>query len=157
MPGGATRKDTPRRRHPSAMSGVESSSKNIFRVCRLGGGRADADPRQPVVARHHLSAHIRRETNKVAGAQRNLFSARPQDTPARDHRVHLFLIVADVIVLGPLRARSQLELIDPKASDAELIRQRTKDSVPRLYLTHVNQLIRTHHILLSAVSNIQAA
>jgi hypothetical protein len=46
-----------------------------------------------------------------------------------------------VIVLRPLCARRQLELIDPKTRDAELIRQRTKDPVPRLHLTHVNHLI----------------
>jgi hypothetical protein len=79
--------------------------------------------------------------NKVAGAQRNLFSACPQYAAARDHRVHLFLIVPNVIVLRPLCARGQLELIDPKTGDAELIRQRTKDPVPRLHLTHVNHLI----------------
>src|SRR5436309_11699871 len=102
MPGGATRRDRPRRRHPSAIRGVESSLKTI---ARLAGGRADSDPSQPLVACHHLSAHIRRETNKVAGAQRNLFSACPQYATARDHRVHLFLIVPNVIVLRPLCAR----------------------------------------------------
>jgi hypothetical protein len=54
------------------------------RACRLVGGRADSDPSQPLVACHHLSAHIRREINKVAGAQRNLFSACPQYAAARD-------------------------------------------------------------------------
>jgi hypothetical protein len=78
--------------------------------------------------------------NKVAGAQWNLFSTCPQDAVARDHRVHLFLIVPDVIVLEPLGARGQLELIDPKTGDAELIRQRAKDPVPRLHLTHLNHL-----------------
>ena len=52
-----------------------------------------------------------------------------------------FLIVPNVIVLRPLCARCQLELIDPKTGDAELIRQRTKDPVSRLHLTHVNHLI----------------
>jgi len=59
----------------------------------------------------------------VAGAQRNLFSACPQYAAARDHRVHLFLIVPNVIVLEPLCAGGQLELIDAKAGDAELVRQ----------------------------------
>jgi hypothetical protein len=77
----------------------------------------------------------------VAGAQRNLFSACPQYAVARDYGVHLFLIVPNVIVLRSLCARCQLELIDPKTGDAELIRQRTKDPVPRLHLTHVNHLI----------------
>jgi hypothetical protein len=76
--------------------------------------------------------------NEVAGAQRNLFSACPQYAAARDHRVHLFLIVPNVIVLRPLCARGQLELIDPKTGDAELICQRTKDPIPRLHLTHVH-------------------
>jgi hypothetical protein len=76
--------------------------------------------------------------NKVAGAQRNLVSACPQHAAARDHRVHLFLIVLDVIVLEPLCARGQLELIDPKTGDPELICQRPKDPVPRFYLTHVD-------------------
>ncbi len=77
----------------------------------------------------------------MAGTQRNLFSAYPQYAAAGDHRVNLFLIVPNVIVLKPLGARGQLELIDPKTGDAELIRQRTKDPVPRLHLTHVNHLI----------------
>jgi hypothetical protein len=77
----------------------------------------------------------------VAGAQRNLFSACPQYAAARDHSVHLFLIVPNVIVLEALCARGQLELIYPKTGDAELIRQRTKDPVPRLHLTHVNYLV----------------
>jgi hypothetical protein len=76
--------------------------------------------------------------NKVAGAQRNLFSACAQYAAAGDYRVHLFLIVPNVIVLEALRSRRQLELIDPKTRDAELIRQRMKDPVPRLHLTHVN-------------------
>ncbi|HKU57612.1 MAG TPA: hypothetical protein VJP41_11390 [Gaiellaceae bacterium] len=50
--------------------------------------------------------------------QGNRFSAHPQYAATGDHRVHLFLIVLDVIVLEPLRARSQLELIDPKTCDA---------------------------------------
>jgi hypothetical protein len=79
--------------------------------------------------------------NKVAGAQRNLFSACPQYAAASDHRVHLFLIVPNVIMLESLCARGQLELVYPKAGDAELIRQRTKDPVPRLHLTHVNYLV----------------
>jgi hypothetical protein len=79
--------------------------------------------------------------NKMSGAQRNLFSTCPQYAAAGDHRVHLFLIVPNVIVLRPFCARGQLELIDPETGDAELIRQRTKDPVPRLYLTHVNHLI----------------
>ena len=77
----------------------------------------------------------------MAGAQRNLFSACPQYAAARDYRVHLFLIVPSVVVLRPLGACGQLELIDPKTGDAELVRQRTKDPVPRLHLTHVNHLI----------------
>jgi hypothetical protein len=76
--------------------------------------------------------------NKVAGAQRNLFSACPQHAATRDHRVHLFLIVPDVIVLEALCARGQLELIDPKAGDAQLIGQRTEDPVPRLDLIYVD-------------------
>jgi hypothetical protein len=94
-----------------------------------------------LIACHHLSAHIRRQINKVAGAQRNLFSACPQYAAARDHSVDLFLIVPNVIVLGALCARGQLELIDPKTGDAELIGQRTKDPVPRLHLTHINDLV----------------
>jgi hypothetical protein len=46
-----------------------------------------------------------------------------------------------VVVLEALRARGQLELIDPKTGDAELICQRTKDPVPRLHLTHVDHVI----------------
>jgi hypothetical protein len=46
-----------------------------------------------------------------------------------------------VIVLRPLCASGQFELIDPKTGDAELSRQRTKNPVPRLHLTHVNHLI----------------
>jgi hypothetical protein len=46
-----------------------------------------------------------------------------------------------VIVLESLRTGCQLELIDPKAGDAQLIRQCTKDPVSRLDLTHVNHLI----------------
>jgi hypothetical protein len=76
--------------------------------------------------------------DKVADAQRNLFSACPEYAAARDHRVHLFLIVPNVIVLETLCARGQLELIDPKTGDAELICQRTKDPVPRLHLTDVH-------------------
>jgi hypothetical protein len=86
---------------------------------------------------HHLSAHIRWEIDEVAGAERNLFSTCPQHAVPRDYGVDLFLIVASVIVLGSLCARSQLELIDPKAGDAELICQRTKDPVPGLHLTYV--------------------
>jgi hypothetical protein len=78
--------------------------------------------------------------NEVAGAQRNLLSACPQYAAARDHRVHLFLIVPDVIVLEALCAWGQLELIDSKTGDAELIRQRTEDPVRRLHLTHVDYL-----------------
>ena len=109
--------------------------------CRLVGGRADSDPSQPLVACHHLSAHIRGEMNKVADAQRNLFSACPQYAAASDYCVHLLLIVPTVIVLRPLCARGQFELIDPKTRDAELICQRTKDPVPRLHLTDINYLM----------------
>jgi hypothetical protein len=79
--------------------------------------------------------------NKVADSQRNLFSACPQYAAARDYCVHLLLIVPTVIVLRPLCASGQFELIDPKTGDAELSRQRTKNPVPRLHLTHVNHLI----------------
>jgi hypothetical protein len=47
-------------------------------VAGSGGARADSDPRQPLVACDHLSAHIRREIDEVAGAQRDLLSACPQ-------------------------------------------------------------------------------
>ena len=77
----------------------------------------------------------------MADAQRNLFSACPQYAPARDYCVHLLLIVPTVFVLRPLCARGQFELIDPKTGDAELIRQRTKNPVSRLHLTHVNHLM----------------
>jgi hypothetical protein len=78
--------------------------------------------------------------NEVADAQRNLFSVYPQYTAACDHRVHLFLIVGSVIVLQPLPARSQLELIDAKTGDAELLRQRAEDPVRRLHLADVDYL-----------------
>src|SRR4029079_950988 len=93
------------------------------------------------------------EMDEVPSAERNLFSACPQHAAAGDYGVDLFLIVRSVIVLGPLCARRQLELVDPKTGDAEPIRQRTKDPVPRLHLTHVKQLIRTHRDLLFVVSN----
>jgi hypothetical protein len=76
--------------------------------------------------------------NEMACAQRNLFSACPEYAGARDHRVHLLLIVPDVIVLETLGARGKLELIDPKTGHAELICQCTKDAVPRLDLTYIH-------------------
>ena len=77
----------------------------------------------------------------MAGAERNLSSACSQYAAASDHRVHLFLIVPNVIVLGALCARGQFELIDPKTRDAELICQRKKDPVPDLHLTDINYLV----------------
>jgi hypothetical protein len=93
-----------------------------------------------LVACNHLTAQIRREMNEVAGPQRDVVCACPQHSATCDDRVHLFLVVLDVIVLEPLCARGQLELIDPKTGDAELICQRTKDPVPRFHLTHVDEL-----------------
>jgi hypothetical protein len=48
MPGGARRSGTPRRRHPSAIRGVESSLKDISKRWRQGGhtnGEERGEPR----------------------------------------------------------------------------------------------------------------
>src|SRR5947207_794293 len=99
----------PRRRHPSAMRGVESSLK-AFRIeatlsavsSRLGGGRADSDPSQPLVACHHLPAHIRREMDKVAGIAALVVWGVHRDTPEL-REIGLPVFSYGTCPAGPLR------------------------------------------------------
>jgi hypothetical protein len=81
----------------------------------------------------------------VAGAQWNLLPVGTKYSTAADNGIHLLLTVRRVIVLRPFRTRGQLKLIDPKTCDPELIGQRTNDSMRRLHIAGVNDLVRTHH------------
>src|SRR5581483_10771189 len=80
-------------------------------LLRRRDGRADTDPDEPLVTGDHLPAHIRRAVDEVAWTQRDLLVPQTQYATAPDHRVHLFLPVAGVIVLRAFRPSRELELI----------------------------------------------
>lgn len=85
----------------------------------------------------------------MAGPQLDLLPSGTKHSATGDHRIDLLLTIPRVIVLRSLSPRRQLKLIDPKARDPELISQRTKDTMRRLHITRMNNLVRTHYSLLS--------
>src|SRR5262245_11175877 len=83
------------------------------------GLTADPDPREPIGARDHLTARVRREEDEVAGPQLVLLALDADDPASLDDRVDLFLPVAAVVVLRGLAAGREVELVHGERAHAE--------------------------------------